>query len=184
MARSTMANLITRVRDLTGMGTADWTDDKVQDVLDANRREIRRERLAIEASYDGGTAYYYDFFSRYDQFEETDAGTAVFVVEDSQGSNKGTADWTANYVNGAVTFSVDQAGSAIYLTGRSYDIYRTASQVLRQQAGAVAGKYSFEADGHSFDRSDWFKHLIEMANRYDQMAKPTSVSIPRVDLAP
>lgn len=184
MARSGLADLIARLRDMANVGTADWSDDELQAVLDRYRLDVHREELIVQPSYNGGAALYYDYYSRYGNFEATDGGTAIFVVEDSTGAKKGTADWTANYINGHISFSVDQAGAIIYLTGRSYDLNGAAAQVWRQQAGKQAPKYSYGGDGKTFSRSDWFKHCMEMAAYYDRLSRPTVVDVMRTDVTP
>ena len=46
MARSSMGYIITYVRRLVNdTGSAVWTDDQIQQLLDRHRRHIRRERL-------------------------------------------------------------------------------------------------------------------------------------------
>jgi hypothetical protein len=182
-ARSGMSTLITRLRAMSAAGTADYTDESLQTVLDKARLRVQREPLTAEPTYDaGGTVHYYDYYSLYGDYEETDGGTAVFVLEDSTGLEKGTADWTANYANGHIQFSVDQAGTSIYLTGRSYDLNAAAAQVWRLQAGQAAGKYTFAADGASYHRSDWFKHCKEMAAYYDALSRPVMVEMVRSDV--
>lgn len=182
MARTGLVHLIEDIRDMCNVGTADWSDDEIQTVLDRHRIDVHRERLHSEPAVTEGTVEYFDFYSQYSNFEQTDGGTDVFVLEDSDGYVKGAANWTANYVMGRVRFTNDQGGTSIYLTGRSYRMNAAAAQVWRQQAGKQADKYSFSSDGQSMSRSDWFKHCNEMARYYDGLSAPTTVRMVRSDL--
>jgi hypothetical protein len=153
MARATMSDLITRVRALTGAGTADWSDDQVQDVLDRHRLDLVREPLAADEEYAGGTLTWKTYRSGWGHLEQTNGGTAVFVVADSLGNARGTATWTADYQRGVVTFAADQRGTALYLTGRSYDVHAASAELLEAWASAVALDFDFATDGQSFRRS-------------------------------
>jgi hypothetical protein len=169
---------------MTGDLSADTlSDNDLQDILDAHRLEVRREKLESRPMYASGSAEYYDFYSAHHDFEETDGGTAVFVLEDSTGLNRSTADWTANYVGGHVQFSGDQAGTAVYLTGRSYDLHGAAADVWRRVQGNKAALYDFSADGAKMSRSQWFEHCGRMAAHYDRLARPMVATMVRGDVS-
>src|SRR5512139_3284799 len=104
-----MANIIQRVRNEAQVGTADytvnatiyWTDNQIQDLLDASRVEIWNEPLVTQyRSSTGGSAVYQDYYSQFGDLEEATSGTACFVMLDATGTLIGTATYTANYVNG------------------------------------------------------------------------------------
>lgn len=48
----------------------------------------------------------------------------------------------------------------------AYDLNRGAAEGWRWKAGLTASKYTFGSDVHSYTRSDWHKHCLEMADRY------------------
>lgn len=159
-ARSGMADLITRVRALTGAGTADytaggasfWTDDQLQDALDRCRLDVYDEAVPPLVTYDsGGTAEYKTYESQYDSFEATTGGTAIFYLRESGGARVGTALYTPDYERGVFEFAASvTGGSVLYLTGRSYDVYAAAADIWRQKAAHVADRFDFSADGASF----------------------------------
>src|SRR5690242_19213376 len=61
-ARSTMATLITKVRELTNAGTSDFSDDQVQALLDRHRIEFRYSYLCEhETRAVGGVVEYKTF---------------------------------------------------------------------------------------------------------------------------
>lgn len=190
-ARSTMVDLIDTLRGMTDANTDDytiagipyWMDKQLQDVLDKHRTEVVRERLISQSEYSGaGTVVYKQFQSRYGNFEATSGGSAIFVVEDSIGTQSGTANWSADYVAGKVTFTSDQAGTAYYLTGRSYNLNAAAAEVWRMKAGQVAKAFNFSTDNHKIDRGQLIQHYLTMANTYAGMAGATVTTLWRSDV--
>ena len=178
-ARSTMAALITRVRGLVGDpagDTAVFTDAQVQDVLDRHRIDVVHEPLAPDEDWTGsGVTQWKVYRSRWRHFEATDGGSAIFVVEDGIGDNRGTATWTADYQRGMVTFAADQGGTALYLSGRSYDPHGAAAELLEGWAAKVAVDYDFQADGQRFDRSQKAASLREQAGVQRRRARARRV---------
>lgn len=174
MARSGMVNLVARLRRLVDDTSGDvWADDELIETLDAHKLEVRREPLEFDMTRTSGTSYIYtDYRSRYGNFEE---GTAYFKVEDSAGAARGTADYTVNYVTGAVTMTADQKGTALYLTGWSYDLNGAAADCWRERASTKASLYDFSADGNHMSRSQWFKQCREIANDFAMKARPVTV---------
>ena len=161
-------------------GTATWTDDQLQEVLDAHRIHVVQEELECKPRWnEDGDAEYYDFYSRYGNFEE---GTAVFIVEASDGTNRGTADYTANYIDGYIEFSTDQGGTTLFLTARSYDLAGAAADLWREKMAETAAYYSFKADNQQLSRSDWFAHCRAMADYYDRLSRPMKVRLSRGDI--
>ena len=49
------------------------------------------------------------------------------LVEDSDGDIIGTANWTADYARGLISFTADQAGTTYFVTGRTYDLNAAAA---------------------------------------------------------
>ena len=174
MARSTMADLITRVRALASVGTADytlsgstyWTDDQIQAVLDRYRLDFADDQLRSMREYDaGGTARYYTHTTIYSNLEATSGGSTVLYIRDSTGARAGTTAWTADYNAGRFTFTADTAGTVYYLTGRSYDVYAAAAELWETKAAHVAERFDFTADGASFKASQLISQYEKMAAR-------------------
>jgi hypothetical protein len=192
MARLGLGDLFEYVRKLTYAGTADytlgtinfWDDDQVEEILDRHRKDVYTEQLGqFPRSVGGGTLEYYEFRSRYGHFEKTDGGTAVFVVEDSLGADSASADYAVDYVKGVVTFTPDQAGSARFLTGRYYDVYGAAAELLRSWATKEKLEFTFSTDGQSFQRRQKAEMLMQMAAEYEQQAWPVTMTQVRTDLS-
>lgn len=176
-ARSGMTNLITRLRGMTEVGTADysvnatayWSDDQLQAILDGQRVEIVREPLRVEGEYASGAWEYHNYYTLRRDIEEDASGTAVFTIRDSLGALHGTAEWTPNYDAGHIRFSGDTAGSAFYLTTRAYDLNAAAADVWQRKAGHYQTAYDFSADGASYKRSQLIEHCLAMAKHYREI---------------
>lgn len=183
MARSGMDNLISRWRRMVDdAGTAVWSDDQAQELLDDNRVTVYAESLTAIAQDTGTTVTYTVYHSRYGNQEELASGITVWRLFDASGSTIGTASYTVDYQRGIVTFGADQHGSARYLDARSYDLAGAAADAWRQRAGMQADGYDFSADGASYNRSQWFKHCQEMAAVYDRQRVMSVSLMSRSDL--
>ena len=191
MARSTMATLITSLRGLAQAGASDytvnglsyWTDNQLQDVLDAHRKDVYNYPLTAQTSYSGGVAVYLDYHSNLTHLEATDGGTAIFYVTDGVGVNVGTALYTADYNRGVITFLADTGGISYELYARTYDLNAAAAEVWRTKAGQYATAVNFSTDNHRIDRGEIIKNCLQMATFYEQQVGATNVIITRNDYA-
>ena len=174
--RSGMATLINRLRRMVNDANREaWDNDQeVQDTLDQFRVHVYRERMELERKLLAATDYEYRIYhSRFSDFEE--GGTAYFNVEDSGGSQRGTADYTADYINGIVTMGADQVGTALFLTGWSYDLHGAAAALWEERAGQLTGRYDVTVGDQRLSRSQWFKHCADMADMHKQQARAVTV---------
>lgn len=181
-ARASMADLITTVRGFTSAGTADFTDVQIQTVLDRYASVLRDAMLYAQSTMTaGGTVVFTDYITPAHWLESTDGGTARFIVTDGIGGVQGTALWSADYQNGQVTFGADQAGSARYITARSYDVYAASADIWRQKAASVAMMVDFSTLGQSVKRSHIVDQCNAMARYYGGMATTGGSSSGDVD---
>lgn len=189
--RYTMNDLIWALRGMTGAGTADyaigafhyWSDDQIQNVLDRYRTDIIREPLVILQSYaGGGTPTYLYYQSEYNNYEETDGGTAIFQVQDGDGDNISSGDYSVDYSRGLVTFAADTEGETYYLTGRSYDLNSAAADVWRQKAAHYAQLFTFSTDNHRIDKGALIDNALKMARIYAANSPPVTTTLYRSDI--
>lgn len=187
-ARTGMTALVEELRGMCNAGTADytlgtanyWDDDHLQAVLDLHREDVIREPLqVVETWLGGGTLSWTDYYSRYTHWE---ADPTYFTVENSTGTNMGTASFTPDYTRGRVVFAADTGGSAYYLSGRVYNINRAAAQVWRQKASYYATQFDFSTDNHSIKKSGIAALCLTMAARYEELAGPTVAVMVRGDI--
>jgi hypothetical protein len=160
--RSGMTNLVDRLRALSNAGTAQytagtityWTDDHLQDTLGRHETWVVEDQLTWIPQNIGGTAQFLTAQGRYKDLEEAESGTTRWQVRQTEGTAEGTANYTADYVQGRITWSTDQGGTAYMLaTAYSYDLYGAAVDVLEHQLAYVEFWYDFEADNQEFSRS-------------------------------
>ena len=172
MTRSTMYDLIQRVRTLTATNVGDyivgsqqyWTEAQIEAVLDSHRLDFSDDLMTpLREVNSGGTVAYYTYQAHYPNLEITSGGTAVLYVRDSTGTRAGTANYSIDYRAGRVTFNANTLGTAYYMTGRSYDIYAAAADILEQKAAHVAERFDFTADGASFKVS-------QLVQQYERQA--------------
>jgi len=175
MARAGMANLLARLRRLVDdSNSSTWDDDELQDVLDRHSIRVQRERLEMEKTLVSASDYEYKIYhSRYGNYEE--GGTATFNIEGADGTQRGTGDYSVDYIRGVVTMTADQQGSALYLTGRSYDLNAGAADCWREKATTVVSRYDVRADGHSLSRSQYMRQCLDMAKEFDKRARAVTV---------
>jgi len=184
MARAGMATLITRWRRMVAdAGTAVWTDDQAQQLLDTYRTDLWEVQLTPVPQLIGSATVYQVHALDWENVEDGGlGGTAVFRMHDASGSAIGTSSFSADYQRGIFSFTADQKGSARYVDARSYDLNMAAADGWRELMASKAGLYKFTADGATYDRNQWFDHCAKMAAYYDGLSKPVMTSMVRSDL--
>ena len=186
MARDGMSELITTLRGMGNAGTADytaagttwWGDDQIQAVLDRHRAELNNVYASPIPRMVNGSAQYLDYYVGSGNLE---GGTVYFAVENGVGVAYGTALYSVDYARGIITFAADNAGGAVSITGRSYDLNAAAADLWRQKASSVASAYDFRTDNHSMSRSQMMKQYLMMAEMYEGMGGVTANKIERND---
>jgi hypothetical protein len=177
MARTGMATLIEQVRLLANVGTAEWTigtvsywtDNQVQAQLDAHRRDFVEDVLPQGVNVTG-TVEYHDYRLSYGNLEDIGSGTAAWSVRDTGGTLYGTADYSAAYDVGLISFTADTAGSPMVVRYRAYDPYSAAADIWRSRAANVSLYYDIREGEHSLSRSQMFSHCMLQATILDNMA--------------
>lgn len=176
MARSGLANLITRLRELTATGYSDytvngaayWTDDQLQVYLDRYRTEWRYVRLNSQADYEAGdytyTAYHFPMWASH--IEESDG----FRITQSDGTTIASANYSVNFEAGVVTFTTDQDNAERLADFRAYDLNRAAADIWEAKAAHVAERVDFRTDNHQLSASQYYDHCVKQATRLRSIA--------------
>lgn len=181
--RAGMSDLITRWRRMVDdQGTAVWTADEAQEILDTFRTDIYAQELTPAPQHIGGTTQYKVHLSGFENLEAAASGTAAFRLFDANGSAI-PSGYTADYLRGIFTFAADQRGSVRYVDARSYDIDAAAAAGWREWMASKAQLYRFSADGASYNRNEWFDHCTQMADYYDRRSKPSITRLVRADVS-
>ncbi len=190
MTRAGMTDLLSELRGLAHAGTADytlvgvtyWTDAQLQAELDRAGYTWRMLRLEPVSSLIGGTTFYYDYaIPAGTRWERSTSGTAYWRVTDEVGMTQGTSLYSVDWDRRVITFGADQAGSARYLNGRTYDLNRAAARVWRQKASYYAAEVDWSTDGHRVNASQAYEHCIQMAEELEALAGMGSAQMFRAD---
>lgn len=181
--RAGMSDLITRWRRMVDdQGTAVWSADEAQELLDTFRVDVYAHELTPAPQVVSGTTLYKVHLAAFENLETAASGTAGFRLYDANGSAI-SSGFTADYLRGVFTFAADQRGSVRYIDARSYDLHAAAAAGWREWMASKASLYRFSADGASYDRQQWFAHCAQMADYYDRLSKPSVTTLVRGDVA-
>lgn len=197
--RTTMAALIAKTRRMIADTSASpaFSDQDVQDQLDANRDDIRYEPLRIAPSIINNTntgnqadTIFADFYSRFGYWESD------LVLQ----ANVGTAAWIV-VTPLAMELLVDEAhfqfetnvfatGTApgqlppVFATGKVYDCSAAAADLCAYWAATLAGSYDITVDGQNLRRSQLMQSKLTMEAFHRRHSKPRSVKMIRNDIQP
>lgn len=166
--RDSMADLISRVRDLIGDpagSTQEFTDQQIQNALDAHGFDHTREELSAVSSVDtAGVTTYLSYLSD-EGFWEGDVllqtGTYQTVDDASVPVNVSAVDYTLGRWGFNATMQ-----PPVYITGRTYDVYAAAADVLELWLAKVKLDYDFLSSGRTFKRSQQIAGLESLIYRY------------------
>jgi hypothetical protein len=178
-----MSNLITTWRRMVAdSGTAVWSNDDAQELLDEYRRDLWSVELMAVPQPSAGSTVYQRYLAGYSHLEGTASGTAAFRLFDSNGTVISDG-FTLDARIGQVAFTANQAGSVRYADVRTYDLNAAAAAAWREAMASKASLYKFSADGASYNREQWFEHCGTMAAYYDGLSGPSVSRMLRSDLA-
>lgn len=149
-----------------------WTDEQLQDALDAERVDVKREVLTSRPDYGaGGTVTYRDYYFRYADVEGTATGAEAWLVQDGEGNTVAGTAYVVNERARHIRFAADTGGTTNYrLSYRTYDLNRAAAAVWHEKAGHVASRFDLATDNHDMKRSQLYKHYSDRAAFYRQQA--------------
>lgn len=174
--RTSMAALITRIRvlinDPSG-GSQIFDDQTIQDVLDESRTDMRNVQLRAEPTYVGNTISYLDYYSDLGGWEDD------FVLK--QYLITVVTPATSEPIVGHWTFATTTL-PGVYITGKLYDVYRAAADLLERWSAKWVLAYAFTSDGQSFQRQQAAIALQTLATTYRRKQRAMTISFSRTDL--
>ena len=173
--RITMAEVISLVRDLIGdeaSATQLLTDLQIQRALDNYVFDARYQELEALDSVVSGTTQYLIWYAP-DKYWEDDAVlcNASYTTLTPSVSDPLAGRWT---------FTTSQ--TSVLITGKYYDVYAAAADLLETLAAKYAGEYDVNADGASLMRSQRPQALLRMATQYRRSARSQKATMVRNDL--
>ena len=196
--RSTMANLITKVRSLINdaAGASQvWADEDIQDQLDRTRFDVRYELLtaapvilnAASTSNQPGVIWS-DYYSRFQWWEDdvvlqgvNVGASAAWIVLTPVASENFYGHW--QFENTVFTTGTAPGQyPPVFATGKSFDVYMAAANLLEMWAAKYALAYAFAADGQTFHREQLVANLTRLACTYRNQARVVTAYPMRTDL--
>lgn len=175
MARTSMANLISLVRDLIGDPAGadqNFTDDQIERSLDVHRWEFRYLPLKPLGTVITGNTEYRDWYSD-EPYWESDA-----VLY--SGSYAQLTPSSSDPLHGRWSFSAHQP--AVLISGKVYDPYGAAADLLEMWAGKVALEFDVNMDGAGMQRSQKQQALRELATQYSRQQRIVTAQQVRYDI--
>mgnify|MGYP001555486624 CR=1 FL=1 len=172
-ARTTMDDLIGKLRAAANAGTADytlagvdyWSDDQLQIELDQIREPVNYQEMdAIETYGVGGTVTYTEYRTYLQDWEKSP------TIQDEGGTALGTAVVTFDANTGVATFASDTEGKTRRITGYTYNVNKAAANVWRKKAAHLSAAFDFSTDNHSIKKSQIYEHCMQMADMFDGFA--------------
>ena len=170
-----MAKLIAYVRELIGDPPgADqvFSDDQIQRSLDIHRWEFRYLPLKSAPTRVGGMIKQLDWYS-FEQYWEDDA--TLYDASYNQ-----LTPLVSDPFYGRWSFGDHQ--DSVVATGKVYDPYGAAADLLEMWAGKSATEFDFEADGASYKRSQKAGELQKLAGVYRRQQRIVGTRQVRNDL--
>lgn len=188
MARISMNTLIARLRgfasasadELTINGTAYFTDDQLQAVLESHSDYHNRVAVYPIGEYTNGEMLYTRYPLPYFLIWAEGAGDgSAWRLTDGTGANAPTH--TFNMEARQIIFSSPTDGRTYYLSATVYDLHAAAADVWRQKMAHASQRVSFSVDGQAVSASDYHAHCARMVAYYDGLAGAKLVTRIRTD---
>jgi hypothetical protein len=155
-----MSALIARARDLINdpaSGTPVWTDDQIQDVLDAGRIDYKYLHLQPAFAASAGRLEYLEYYAPVGDWE-TD-----YIFNQWYTTTVTPSD--SEPISGHFTFATNTL-PPVFISGKSYDLYKSAADLLERQAAQWLQAYAINASGQSLQRNQVYKAMLELARSY------------------
>lgn len=177
MARANLATIIAKVRllidDPAGASQV-FSDDEIQDALDARRDEARYYKLTErETITAGGNATIYLTF-------DAPVGAWETGVEIVDSAYNVLAPATSDLYAGRWTFATEP-DMPVMITGFTHDLYGAAGDLLAKRAAKEADAFDVSADGTTLSRSQKATMLRAQADEYRAKARTRSSNLVRTD---
>lgn len=175
-ARASMATLIARVRQMINdtSGSPTFQDQEIQDVLDQSRMDIYNTPLKSEPTFSGIDIQYLNYFSDVGGWEDD------YVLK--QYLTTLVTPSSAEPIAGRFAFA-QNVFPPVYITGKIYDVFRAAADLLDRMAAKHVLCYSFSSDGQSFQRGTVPTALQALARTYRMQQRPRAITMRRSDIA-
>ncbi len=175
--RSSMAALIARVRllinDTLPQGSGQiWSDQTIQDVMDESREDLMNVVLTPKPTFTGSTIQFLDYYYELGGWEDDYVIKQYLVNPVTPATSEPIA---AHWQFAQTTLP------PLYISGKLYDVYRSAADLLERQAAQWALSYNISVDGQNLQRSQAAVALQNLAKTYRMKQRARTISLIRTD---
>lgn len=174
--RSTMAALIARVRLLINdpAGTSQvFADQDIQDILDASRADVKNGVMVPKPTFVGSQIQFLDYYTKLGDWED-DLVIKQYLINQ-------VTPATSEPIAGHWTFSTTTL-PPLYISGKTYDLYRAAADLLERQAAMWVLRYTVNVDGQSLQRGQVTTALQNLAKTYRMKQRAGTIHTVRSDI--
>lgn len=174
--RSSMAALIARTRllinDLSS-ATQQFADQDIQDVLDESRVDVVNQALEPRPTYVVGTIQYLNYYSQGGWEDDYVFKQYLTIV---------VTPSTLEPIAGHFAFATSTL-PPVYITGKLYDVYRAAADLLERWAAVWVFRYAATFDGQTAQRQQVAIALQNLATTYRKKQRAGTIKMIRSDIA-
>ena len=177
--RNGMVDLVSQFRSyLQEAGTAIFSDDRIQQILDANSEQFTQVQLYSKPYYNNGSVWY----STYTLDKTWLEGTATDTIKVYNSNGTTVTNYTSDFVNGQFEFTTNTLGTVYYMSGKSFNFFKAVSEGWNEKAAYYSTNFDFQVEGRSFKKSQILTHCTERMKYFMSQAKVTQGSIDRGDM--
>jgi len=169
-------NLIPRVRQLINdpAGAPQvFTDQDVQDVLDESRVDVYSLQLTGKPTWTSTGFVYLDYLSELGGWEDGMVLKQFFTIV--------VTPQLVEPIAGHWQFAANTL-PPVFITGKLFDCYRAAADLLERLAAKWMLSYSFSSDGQSFQRGQATLHLERRIQALRRHQRAGTISMTRSDV--
>lgn len=169
-----MLPLIKRVRVLINdPSSATFDDQTVQDVLDESRLDIINEILTVKPTYTAGSVQFLNYYAKLGGWEDDVTFKQYLTI---------VVTPTFEPIVGHALFATSTF-PPIMATGKVYDMYQAAADLLERMSAQYVLQFSFSTDGQSFHPEQIQANLASLVTQYRRKQRPGTISMARSDLS-
>jgi len=174
--RSTMAALIARTRllvnDPAGASQV-FADQDIQDILDASRADVKNEAMIPRPTFSGSTIQFLDYYTKLGDWEDDLVIKQYLITQ--------VTPTTSEPIAGHWAFSTTTL-PPLFISGKTYDIYRSAADLLERQAAMWVLRYNVNVDGQNLQRGQVTTALQNLARTYRMKQRAGAIHVVRTDI--
>ena|SRR5258708_23850148 len=183
--RSTMAALILRVRllinDTLPIGSGQvFADQDIQDVLDESRLDVFNSEMRADPTFTGATFQFLDYMTTFGGEKALGGWEDGMVLK--QYLTTVVTPATIEPIVGHFTFAANTY-PPVFISGKIYDVYRAAADLLERWAAKWTLLYTVTVDGQHLRPGMVADAQQKLAKTYRMKQRAGSITTRRSDIA-